>query len=133
MSRIVSELAVRAIVATLILAFNEVFGIGSNARGDLALRTLSIFALLLNIPYYLIARTGWRLRLQAYVRMLIDITLVTAGIYDAGGLAAAQGLSVYVIVPVYTALMFSSRASIVATAYATLSFLAVVAAQALGW
>jgi signal transduction histidine kinase len=132
-SRIVSELAVRVVVSTLILAFNELFGIGSNARGDLALRTLAIFALLLNVPYYLIARTGWRLRLQAYVRMLIDITLVTAGIYDAGGLAAAQGLSVYVIVPVYTALMFSSRASIVATAYATLSFLAVVAAQALGW
>jgi signal transduction histidine kinase len=132
-SRIVSELAVRAVVAALILAFNELFGVGLNPRGDLALRTLSIFALLLNIPYYLIARTGWRLRLQAYVRMLMDITLVTAGLYDAGGLAAAQGLSVYVIIPVYTALMFSSRASIVATAYATLSFIAVVVAQALGW
>lgn len=132
-SRIVSELVVRVVVATLILAFNELFAIGSNPRGDLALRTLAIFALLLNVPYYVIARTGWRLRLQAYVRMLIDITFVTAGLYDAGGLAAAQSLSVYVIVPIYTALTFSSRASIVATAYATLSFLAVVTAQALGW
>ncbi|HEV8143636.1 MAG TPA: ATP-binding protein [Methylomirabilota bacterium] len=132
-SRIVSELAVRAVVAVLLLAFNELFGVGPNPRGDIALRTLGILTLLLNIPYYVIARTGWRLRVQAYVRMLVDITLVTAGIYDAGGLAAAQDLSVYVIIPVYAALMLSSTAALVATAYATVAFIAVVVAQALGW
>jgi signal transduction histidine kinase len=127
------ELAVRAAVSALILLFNELFGIGPNPAGDVALRTLAIASLLLNVPYYLIARTGWRPRVQAYVRMLVDITVVTAGLYDAGGLAAAQDLSVYVIVPVYAALMFSSTASLTATAYSTVSYLAVVAAQALGW
>ena len=99
----------------------------------MALRTISFLALLLNIPYYVIARTGWRLRWQATMRMLVDITLVTAGLYDAGGLAAAQSLGVYVIIPVYAALMFSSTASLVATVYATLSFVTVVVAQSLGW
>lgn len=127
------ELAVRVVVSVLILAFNEIFGVGPNAPGDLSLRLLAIGNLVLNIPYYLIARTGWRPRVQAYVRMLVDVTFLTAGLYDAGGIAAAQDLSVYVIVPVYTALMFSSTASLVATGYATVSYLLVVAGQTLGW
>ena len=127
------ELAVRAAVAALILAFNELFGVGPNAPGDVSLRVLAIGNLLLNVPYYLAARTGWRLRAQAYVRMLLDVTFVTAGLYDAGGIAAAQDLSVYVIVPVYAALMLSSTAALVATAYATASYLVVITAQSVGW
>jgi hypothetical protein len=47
-SRIVSELAVRAVVAVLLLAFNELFGVGPNPRGDIELRTLGILTLLLS-------------------------------------------------------------------------------------
>jgi signal transduction histidine kinase len=130
--RVCQELAVRSVVGTLILAVNEILGIGPNAPGDASLRGLALAAVLLNGPYYLIAHTEWRPRLQAYVRMLVDVTFLTAGLYDAGGLAAAQDLAVYVIIPVYAALMFSSMAAVVATIYATVSFLAVVLGQHLG-
>jgi signal transduction histidine kinase len=132
-SRIVQELAVRAVVSALIFLFNEAFGSGPDPSGNPAVRTLAVLAFLLNGPYYLIARTGFRLRVQAYARMLVDITLLTAGLYDAGGLAAAQDLSVYVIIPVYAALILSSTAALLATAYSTLAFLALVVAQRVGW
>jgi len=124
---------VRAAVAVLILLFNELFGIGPNEPGASSIRTLTLLGLLLNVAYEVAGRTGWRLRLQAFVRMLVDITLLTAGLYDAGGIAAAQALSVYVIVPVYAALMLSSTAALVGTAYATAAFLAMVGAQTAGW
>ena len=127
------ELAVRAAVSTLILVFNEVAGIGPGERGAAFVRALALVSLLLNGPYYVLARTGWRPRVQAYLRMLVDVTLVTLALYSAGGLAAAHDLSVYVIIPVYTALVFSSTASLVATAYATFSYLIVVTAQLMGW
>jgi C4-dicarboxylate-specific signal transduction histidine kinase len=132
-SRILQELGVRAAVSALIFVFNELFGIGPNPSGDSAVRTLTIVAFVLNGPYFLIAQTGWRPRVQAYLRMLVDITLLTAGLYDAGGLAAAQDVSVYVIIPVYAALMLSSTAALLATAYSTLAFLTVVFAQWMGW
>ena len=131
-ARIVQELLVRVAVAALLLVFNEIFGIGSEPPGDVAVRTLTVIACVINGPYYLMALTGWRLRLQAYVRMFVDITLLTAGLYDAGGIAAAQALSVYVIIPVYAALMLSSVAALLATAYSTLAYLSVVVAQSLG-
>ncbi len=133
LSRVGQELAVRAVVTVLIVGFNELFGVGQNPPGDRALRTLGIVALVLDAAYYVIARTGWQPRVQAYARMLIDVTLVTAGLYDAGGLAAAQDLIVYLIIPVYTAMMFSSTASLVAMTYSVLSYLAVVFAQSMGW
>lgn len=120
-------------VIVLIVAFNELFGVGPNRPGDPALRMLGVIGLLLNGVYYALARAGWRLRAQAYIRMLIDVTLVTAGVYDAGGRAAAQDLIVYLIIPVYTALMFSSTASLVALAYSIVSYLSIVAAQVAGW
>jgi len=133
LARVRQELVVRAAVILFIIAFNELFGIGPNAPHDPSLRALGIVGLLFNVAYYPIARTGWHLRAQAYVRMLIDVTLVTTGLYDAGGLAAAQDLIVYLVIPVYTALMFSSVASLVATGYSVLSYLAIVEAQKLGW
>ena len=123
----------RVAVVVLIVGFNELFGVGPNRPGDPALRAVGFVALVLNLLYYVAARTGWRMRAQAYVRLLVDVTLVTAGVYDAGGIAAAQDLIVYLIIPVYTALMFSSRASLVATGYSIAAYLAIVLAQTRGW
>ena len=122
------ELGVRGVVALLLLGFNEFVG-----AGHASLRILALVALLINAPYYLIAATGWRPRAQAYMRMLVDVGLLTAGLFDAGGIAAAQSLSVYVIVPVYAALRLSSIASLLATAFATVAYLAVIGAQSVGW
>ena len=70
--------------------------------------------------------------MQAYIRMLVDVALLTAGLYGAGGLAAAPYLAVYMVVPVYAAFVFSSRASAVATMFATVSYLTIVVLQTAG-
>ena len=127
-----TEIALRGGVALLILLFTETFGAGVLGPGEAALRVLTLLTLGLNVLYYPIARTGWHPRGQAYGRMMIDITLITVGMYDAGGIGAAQSLGVYVIVPVYAALALSPVAAVLGTAYATASFLGVVAAQATG-
>ena len=64
--------------------------------------------------------------------MLVDVALLTAGLYGAGGLAAAQYIAVYMVVPVYAAFVFSSRASAVATMFATVSYLTIVVLQTAG-
>src|SRR5262249_60712762 len=81
---------------------------------------------------YLAAHARWRRRVQAWVRMSMDVALITAGLYAAGGLAASAYLGVYAVVPVYTGIVFSSVACVVITALATLAFLAMAAAQTAG-
>lgn len=121
----------RAIVAVAILTFNIVFDARTGARS--AILALAALALVLNWPYYLAARTGkWR-RLQAHVRSLVDVVFVTGGLFEAGGLAAAPYLSVYMIIPVYTGLVFSSTLCLVTTGFATASYLAVAGLQEIGW
>jgi signal transduction histidine kinase len=124
------ELAVRIVVGLLILVFNELFA--AAVETQVIVRATAIVAILLNGPYYLAMRTGRRGREQAHVRMSLDVMFITVGLYAAGGLAAAQYVSVYSIVPVYTAIVFSSRASVLATVLATVSFLVVAAVQHLG-
>ena len=131
-SKLRTEIALRGSVALLILLFTETVGAGVLGPGEASLRVLTLLALGLNLLYYPIARTGWHPRRQAYGRMLVDITLITVGMYDAGGIGAAQSLGVYVIVPVYAALALSPVAAVLGTAYATTSFLAVAAAQSMG-
>ena len=57
----------------------------------------SVVALLINVPYYLIAAPGWRPRAQAYVRMRGDVGLLTAGLFDAGGIVAFNLLILNVV------------------------------------
>src|SRR5207244_442561 len=54
------------------------------------------------------------------------------GMLAARGLAAAQYLGVYAIVPVYTGIVFSSRACLVITLLGTVAYLAVAGAQTFG-
>ncbi|HEV8617262.1 MAG TPA: ATP-binding protein [Methylomirabilota bacterium] len=124
------EFAVRIAVGVLILVFNELFAVA--AETQVVVRTTAVIAILLNGPYYLAMRTERWGREQAYVRMSLDVMFITVGLYAAGGLAAAQYVGVYSIVPVYTAIVFSSRASVLATVLATVSFLAVATVQHLG-
>jgi signal transduction histidine kinase len=124
------ELGVRAGVALLIFVFNELFAMTPAAHGVIRIATL--LGVLVNVPYYLAARTGRRRRLQVWIRMSTDVGFITAGIYAAGGLAAAAYLGVYAIVPVYTGIVFSSRASLVITLLGTASFLTVAGAQTIG-
>ena len=64
--------------------------------------------------------------------MLVDVVLLSAGLYCAGGLAAAQYIGVYLIVAIYAGITFSSRACLLATAAATVSYVAMVALQKAG-
>ena len=81
------EFTARIVVAVLILLFNEL--VIPNFEAASIIRLTCLIGLLLNGPYYLALRTGRWLRAQAYLRMLVDVALLTAGLYGAGGLAAA--------------------------------------------
>jgi len=125
------EFAVRVTVAALLLVFNEV--VASDHTISAIIRLTTLLSLVLNVPYYLAIRTGVALRAQAYARTFIDVALTTMGLYGAGGLGAAQYLGVYTIVPIYTAFVFSARACVLATGFATVSYLIVVALQLMHW
>ena len=125
--RLRQEFAVRVTVTSLLLLFNE--AVASDHAMSSIIRLTAFIGLVLNVPYYLAIRTGVALRAQAYVRMLVDVTLTTVGLYGAGGLGAAQYIGVYTIVPIYTAFVFSARASVLATVFATVSYLTVVTLQ----
>lgn len=131
--RLRQELAIRAAVSLLIFAFNETVGIGTTARANPLVRIAALLGLGLNGPYYLATRTSRRPHLQAYVRMLADIALLTLGLYGAGGLAAAPHVGVYAITVVYVGVSFSGLASLVATGVATASYLALAVLQDAGW
>jgi len=124
------ELAVRAGVSLLMLIFNEL--LAASAHAQEIIRVTALVGLLVNVPYYLATRSKWRRRLQAWVRMSMDVALLTAGLYAAGGLAAAAYLGVYAIVPVYAGIVFSSVACVVVTVLTTLAFLTMASAQMLG-
>jgi PAS domain S-box-containing protein len=129
--RLHQELAVRTGVALVIIAFQIVF----SPQPESVSRCISLLALcglLLNGVYYLAARSGRTERAQAYVRMLVDVVLLSVGLYFAGGLAAAQFIGVYLIVAIYAGITFSSRACLVATAAATVSYVMIVALQTAG-
>ena len=89
------------------------------------MRLTALICLLANVVYFAAARLASGARLQAYVRMVIDVELITLGLYGAGGLAAAPYLGVYAVVPVFAGLVFSSRACLLATGLAAVSYLAV--------
>jgi two-component system, NtrC family, sensor histidine kinase HydH len=124
------ELIVRLSVGALIALFNESFTVDPHART--IIRITAAIALALNVPYVLAARAGVAERAQAYVRMCLDILFITAGLYAAGGVAAGQYLAVYTIVAVYTGMVFSGRACLIATAFATVSFVSVAILQTEG-
>jgi signal transduction histidine kinase len=124
------ELAVRAGVALLMLGFNELFTMVPAAKG--VIRLAALLGFLVNIPYYVAARAGRLRRLQAWIRMVMDVVFITAGLYAAGGLAAAPYLGIYAIVPVYGGIVFSSRACLVITQLATSAYLAMAGAQRFG-
>src|SRR5262249_23550763 len=122
--RLIQELAVRTAVALAVLVFDVSFDL-TVGGGNRVVRFTALLGLVLNGAYYAAAHTAPAPRLQAYVRMLIDVELITLGLYGAGGLAAAPYLGVYAIVPVFAGLVFSSRACLLATALAAVSYLVV--------
>jgi PAS domain S-box-containing protein len=129
--RLSQELTIRAGVALVIVLFLIVFPIEPiDIARQISLVALS--ALLLNAPYYLAARSGRGFRVQAYVRMFIDVLLLSVGLYLAGGIAAAPYLCVYLIVAIYAGIAFSSAACVMATLAATASYVAIVVMQSAG-
>src|SRR5258705_5884382 len=125
--RLRQEFAVRVAVTSLLLLFNEAV-VADRAMSSI-IRLTAFVGLVLNVPYYVAIRTGLALRAEALVRMFVDVALTTVGLYGAGGLGAAQYLGVYTIVPIYTAFVFSARAAVLATVFATAGYLGVVALQ----
>jgi C4-dicarboxylate-specific signal transduction histidine kinase len=122
-SRLVQELVVRGTVAAAILAFDRVFDAFTRGGGSRIVAASAVVGLLLNVPYYFLARTGWAALFQAYARMFIDIGLITMGLAGAGAVAAGQYLSIYAIVTLYAGLVLSSRACLAATVASTLLYL----------
>jgi len=131
--RLRQELAVRATVAALIFVFDLVFDLSTGRGPNPVVRIEAMLGLALNLPYYALGRTNTWPRAQAYVRMLVDIIMITIGLGSAGGLDAAGFLAVYTIVPLYCGLVFSSAACIVATAVSTGCYIALVGMQHAGW
>jgi signal transduction histidine kinase len=124
-ARLLQELAVRGSVAAAVLVFDRVYDFASGGHGNRGVAAIALAALLLNVFYYLAARTRRAARLQAYLRMFIDITLITLGMAAVGGVAAGQYLSIYAIIPVYAGLVLSSTACLLATGVSTVLFLAI--------
>jgi signal transduction histidine kinase len=122
---LIQELAVRASVALAVLVFDVFFDLTTIGGGNRIVRLTALAGLLVNFAYYAAARIAPGARVQAYVRMFIDVELITLGLYGAGGLAAAPYLGVYAVVPVFAGLVFSSRACLLATALSAVSYLAV--------
>src|SRR5207237_10359003 len=87
----------RTSVGLAVLLFN----VAESLTGDVNpfIRAVAYLALLLNVPYYVCARLAWRRRLQAYARMIGDVSLVSLGLWGAGGLAAAAYIRRYSIGP----------------------------------
>ena len=131
--RLRQELAVRAAVAMLIFVFDHIFDLSTGRGPNPVVRIEAVLGLALNLPYYAFGRTNRWPRAQAYVRMVVDIVMITIGLGSAGGLDAAGFLAVYTIVPLYCGLVFSSSACVVATALSTGCYIALVALQHTGW
>jgi signal transduction histidine kinase len=124
------EFGARIAVSAVVLFFNEVFTLGYETSS--VIRLTALIGLGLNVLYLAAIRTGHALRAQAYFRTLMDVGLITAGLYGAGGLGAAQYIGIHAIVPVYAAIVFSSLACALAVVFATASYLTVVALQVEG-
>jgi signal transduction histidine kinase len=132
--RVRLEMAVRALVGVLVLVFNGVHGLRTGLGADPVIRAVAALGVALNGPYYLLAaRTGRWFAPQFYGRMLLDTGLMTAGLYAAGGAAAAPYLVIYTLIPLHAGLVLSSVACLVATAAATVGYVGVLAAAAWGW
>src|SRR5207245_10175177 len=115
--RLYQELTVRGGVALVIVAFQLVFPVEPAVIAR-CISLLAIFGLFLNGPYFLAARNGRAFRAQAYLRMLVAVLLLSAGLYFAGGSAAAHFLGVYLSGMIYAGIAFSRRACVLATAAA---------------
>lgn len=131
--RMVQECGLRATVAVLMLVFDHGLAAATGTQGNTLVRVTAMVGLLVNPVYYLAERTGWRLRLQGYVRMLGDIGLITLGLYGGGGLDAAPFVAVYALVPLYVGLSVSSVACLVGAGAATAAYLGIALAQQAGW
>src|SRR5437867_1459814 len=127
-NRLQQELAIRGAVSIFVIAFQILFRLDFDGVGRLV-SLIALLSFLLNGLYYLAARGGRAYRAQAYTRMLVDVVLISVGLYLAGGLGAAPYLGIYLIVPIYAGIMFSSTACLVATAAATASYAAIVMLQ----
>jgi len=130
--RLRQELVIRSGVALLILAFQVLLHVDRGQNPSPVVFLPACLALLLNSPYYLVARHGRWFRAQAYTRMFVDILLISVGLYAAGGLGAAEYLSIYLIVAIYSGIVFSSAACVVATVTATASYVAIIMLQQAG-
>ncbi len=129
-TRLRQEIAARVIVSVAALVFNELVAFDHEAAA--VIRVTALIALGVNLPYLLAVRTGRALRTQAHLRILIDVALTTAGLYGAGGLSAAPYIGIYAIVPVYSAIVFSSLACVLAVLFATATYLVLAALQSAG-
>jgi signal transduction histidine kinase len=112
-------------VAAAVLVFDRVFDLTTRGGGSRIVAAAALAGLLLNVPYYFLARDGHAARVQAHGRMFGDLALITLGMTGAGVVATGQYLSMYAIVVLYAGLRLSRNACLAATAAATLLYLAV--------
>jgi signal transduction histidine kinase len=131
-ARVRREYLVRVVVTVALLAFVEALDVGPE-RGDPIIRLAVALSLLLDIPFYLLARADRTARVAAHAQMFVDITLVTVLLGGVGGLAAAPYLIVYALMPVYAGVMLSAAACLAGTLFASGTFLGMAWLQELRW
>ena len=130
--RVEQELGVRGGVALLVLLFSTIYDMSTGSATHPVLRGVTLAGLFINVPYFFAARTDRWPKAQAYARLLLDVAFITTGLYAVGGLAAAQYLAVYMIVPVYSAIVFSSVACLLATIAGIAGYVLIIGLQTFG-
>src|SRR5437660_11865724 len=97
--RLRQELAVRAAVAMLIFVFDHIFDLSTGRGPNPVVRIEAVLGLALNLPYYAFGRTNRWPRAQAYVRMVVDIVMITNGLANAGRPDATGFVPLYTMLP----------------------------------
>src|SRR5262249_61136437 len=97
--RLRQELTVRATVAMLIFVFDHIFDLSTGRGPNPVVRIEAVLGLALNLPYYAFGRTNRWPRAQAYVRMVVDIVMITIGLGRQGRLHPAAVLAACTIGP----------------------------------
>jgi signal transduction histidine kinase/ActR/RegA family two-component response regulator len=116
------ELGARTVLAIAILAFHHGYEAVAGERIAPVVQWAALLAIVLNVPYYLAARTGCCRRGQAYARLTIDLLLVTAGLYGFGALQAGAYIGLYAPIVLAAGFTVASGASVVAAAVATAAY-----------
>jgi len=121
--------------AVAVLLFLLAFLLWVSGRRDIPLLwigLLSVFEMLVNIPYYFLSRRTTHLRRHFYRNMTIDVLVITIAIYFLGGLQSGFFLILYPVVIIYAGVVLSFRDCFVMAAFSSVCLIAIVVLEIYG-